>query len=101
MTDLYEAISNWLSDQPVGRQYAEPFWRLAMAADAVTDLHEPVTNLTYPPRDVEAYDKDGRPLGITVQVPGDPMPGTFCGHCKVPMPCETIKAVARGLGIET
>lgn len=99
MTELYDAVSERFDQRP-GRGYAEPYWKLFSAVDHLLALHEPVTDLTYPPRDVEAYDKDGSPLGVTVQVPGDPMPGVFCGHCKVPMPCETIKVVAEGLGIE-
>lgn len=98
MTELYEAVVERYGQRP-GRGYAEPYWQLLYVVDAVLVLHEPTSAPAPTMRKVETYDKDGQPLGVTVQVPGDPVPGWWCPQCECLAPCPTIEAIAEKLGI--
>ena len=68
---------------------------------AVLDRHKPgyPDGPEYEEHDEPVFDRTGTPQGH-VRVKGDPIPGYYCETCRKFSPCETVKDIARALGIE-
>lgn len=71
------------------------------ALTAVFDRHKPgyPDGPEYEEHDEPVFDRAGAPQGH-VRVKGDPIPGYYCETCREFSPCETVKDIAKELGVE-
>ena len=100
MTDLDAAIRAALDDFCTTDWCAE---KGRAAIEGVLELHAagyPGGEVEYEDRDEPAYNSNGVVIG-SIRVKGDPVPPYWCNTCDEMAPCPTVKAIAKGLGIET